>query len=150
MLDFIYDRPETDFCFCMESQFDLFSNNDTFLTAVKKMGVELPVCKNPKKNVYNEFVIKEPEEMKKYAKPLLSGDMDRTSIILGDLSMPQDVVLSNLEKVEGELVNYLRWAKSKERLKTAKIRIGFKMFRVRKFLGLKSLRLRKICEVRNI
>ena len=135
MLDFIYDRPETDFCFCMEGQFDLFSNNDTFLTAVKKMGVELPVCKNPKKNVYNEFVIKEPEEMKKYAKPLLSGDMDRTSIILGDLSMPQDVVLSNLEKVEGELVNYLRWAKSKERLKTAKIRN-----RVKKFLRLKKLK----------
>lgn len=42
MLDYIYDRPETDYLFCMQSQFDLFSKNDTFIAAVTKTGAELP------------------------------------------------------------------------------------------------------------
>ena len=58
-------------------------------------------------------MIKEPEKIEKYAKPLLSGNKDKTSIILGDLGTPQDAILSNLEQVEVAISQSLKWAKSK-------------------------------------
>ena len=42
MLDFIYDRPNVDFCFVTENQFDIFKRNDTFQSALVQMDVELP------------------------------------------------------------------------------------------------------------
>ena len=42
MLDFIYDKPEVDFVFCMENQLDLFKGNQLFSNTAKKMGAALP------------------------------------------------------------------------------------------------------------
>ena len=58
--------------------------------------------KNEKKMIYNEFVIKDMEDIAEYAKPLLKGNAEHCQILLGDLTMDSDTLLSNLEKVEEE------------------------------------------------
>ncbi len=42
MLDFVYEKPEVDYCFCLENQFEVFRRNDTFKTTLQKMAVEIP------------------------------------------------------------------------------------------------------------
>lgn len=113
MMDFIYDRPQTDFVFCMENQFDIFKLNDTFQAAVNKMQIELPVCKNEKKGLYNQYVIQDIEKLELFARPLLSGDSSKTSIILGDLSMEPDQIIKNLEIVENKIIQNFKWATGK-------------------------------------
>jgi hypothetical protein len=42
MLDFVYEKPDVDYCFCLENQFEVFRRNDTFKTTLQKMEVEIP------------------------------------------------------------------------------------------------------------
>merc|ERR1712130_60096 len=126
MLDFIYEKPEVDFVFCMENQLDLFKGNQLFSNTAKKMGAALPVVKNEKKMIYNEFVIKDLEEIADYAKPLLKGNADHCQILLGDLTMDSDTLISNLEKVEEEINKIFKFVKSRKGKAAENDKIFFK------------------------
>lgn len=126
MLDFIYDRPKVDYVFVTENQFEVFRRNDTFQSALKQMNVNLPAVKNEKRGIYNEFVIKEIDSIKKYVKPLLSGDKSDIRIILGELSMNPDQIVDNMRKVEEEIQNLFKWATNKTGKAADKDKLYFK------------------------
>lgn len=91
--------------------------------------------------MYNEYVIKEVDSIKKYSKPLLSGTrvsstvnthtyifyqifeclrpvhtgtMEKTSVIVGDLTMDSETILENVKIIENEIKSSFRWATGKK------------------------------------
>jgi len=114
MLDFVYEKPEVDYCFCLENQFEVFRRNDTFKTTLQKMAVEIPIVLNEKKGKFNEYVINDLDVIQKFNKPLLCGSKDDFGVVVGDLSMGEEKLIENIQIVTDKLSNLFGFAMTKQ------------------------------------
>ena len=78
-------------------------------------------------------MIKDVEKISKYSFPLISGDSNHTSIILGDLTMEPDQIIENLIAVEEQLRLNFKWATGKLGKASANDKLNYVVCSKKKF-----------------
>ncbi|CAG5098719.1 Oidioi.mRNA.OKI2018_I69.XSR.g15915.t1.cds [Oikopleura dioica] len=130
MLDFVYEKPEVDYCFCLENQFEVFRRNDTFKTTLQKMAVDIPVVLNEKKGKFNEYVINDLDVIQKFNKPLLCGSKEDFGVVVGDMSMSEEKLIENIQIVTDKLSKLFGFAMTKQGKSADKDRLFLKNARL--------------------